>query len=107
MSQLVSLPQRQTEPEARARGGPVAELSIIVPTFKESGNVALLLERLDSVLEGVAWEVIFVDDDSPDGTTDVVKRLAASDPRVRCLRRVSRRGLAGACIEGMLSSRAP
>jgi dolichol-phosphate mannosyltransferase len=107
MSQLVSLPQRQTEPAAPAHGGPVAELSIIVPTFKESDNVTLLVERLDSVLEGIAWEVIFVDDDSPDGTTEIVRRLAASDPRVRCLRRVSRRGLAGACIEGMLSSSAP
>jgi dolichol-phosphate mannosyltransferase len=77
-----------------------------VPTFKESGNVALLVERLDAALEGVEWEVIFVDDDSPDGTTDVAKRLAATNPRVRCLRRVSRRGLAGACIEGMLSSSA-
>jgi dolichol-phosphate mannosyltransferase len=107
MSQLVSLPQRHTEAAARVRGGPVAELSIVVPTFKESANVTVLVERLNSVLEGIEWEVIFVDDDSPDGTTDVVKGLAASDPRVRCLRRVSRRGLAGACIEGILSSSAP
>jgi dolichol-phosphate mannosyltransferase len=106
MSQLVSLPQRSSEPAARATGGS-AELSIVVPTFKESDNVTVLFQRLESVLEGTEWEVIFVDDDSPDGTTDVVKRLAASDPRVRCLRRVSRRGLAGACIEGMLSSSAP
>ncbi len=107
MSQLVSLPQRQTEPGARAQGARVAELSVVVPTFKESGNVAELVQRLDAALEGVDWEVIFVDDDSPDGTSDLVKALAASDVRVRCLRRVSRRGLAGACIEGMLSSSAP
>jgi dolichol-phosphate mannosyltransferase len=107
MSQLFSLPQRQTEPIARARSGGIAELSIVVPTFKESGNVATLVQRLDAALEGVDWEAIFVDDDSPDGTTNVVKRIAASDPRIRCLRRVSRRGLAGACIEGMLSSSAP
>lgn len=106
MSQLVSLPQRQTEPGARAEAGRVAELSVIVPTFKESGNIAELVQRLDTVLKGVDWEVIFVDDDSPDGTTDIVKAIAASDYRVRCLRRVSRRGLAGACIEGMLSSSA-
>ena len=107
MSQLVSLPQRQTEALARARGELVAELSIVVPTFKESGNVAVLLQRLEAALEGINWEAIFVDDNSPDGTTDIVKSVAAVDPRVRCLRRVSRRGLAGACIEGMLSSSAP
>src|SRR5262245_57742008 len=107
MSQLASLPQRQTDEVAHAQTGRVAELSVVVPTFKESGNVSELIQRLDAALEGVDWEVIFVDDDSPDGTTNVVKAIAASDPRVRCLRRVSRRGLAGACIEGMLSSSAP
>jgi dolichol-phosphate mannosyltransferase len=107
MSQLVSLPHRQMEQVARTRGAPVAELSVVVPTFMESGNIALLVERLDVALEGIEWEAIFVDDDSPDGTTALVKRFAAEDPRVRCLRRVSRRGLAGACIEGMLSSSAP
>lgn len=106
MSQLVSLPQRQ--PQApHAQSGRVVELSIVVPTFKESGNVGELVQRLDAALEGVDWEVIFVDDDSPDGTSDVVKAIAVANPRVRCLRRVSRRGLAGACIEGMLSSSAP
>ena len=106
MSQLVSLPQRQPE-VPHAQSGRVAELSIVVPTFKESGNIAELVQRLDAALEGVDWEVIFVDDNSPDGTTEVIKAIAAADPRVRCLRRVRRRGLAGACIEGMLSSSAP
>ncbi len=84
-----------------------AELSIVVPTFKERGNVAELVKRLDAALTGVAWEAIFVDDNSPDGTADAVKAIAAGDNRVRCLRRVGRRGLAGACIEGMLSSASP
>jgi len=83
------------------------QLSIIVPTFKERGNVAELVRRLDLALSGLAWEVVFVDDNSPDGTAQTVKEIAAGDPRVRCLRRVGRRGLAGACIEGMLSSAAP
>ena len=81
-----------------------AQLSIVVPTFKERGNVAELVRRLDLALAGIAWEAIFVDDNSPDGTAEAVKDIAADDPRVRCLRRVGRRGLAGACIEGMLSS---
>jgi len=83
-----------------------AELSVIVPTFKERGNVAELVRRLDAALAGIAWEAIFVDDNSPDGTAAAVKEIAGCDPRVRCLRRVGRRGLAGACIEGMLSSAA-
>ncbi|MBN9554387.1 MAG: glycosyltransferase family 2 protein [Alphaproteobacteria bacterium] len=84
-----------------------AELSIVVPTYKERGNVAELVRRLDAALAGIAWEAIFVDDNSPDGTAQAVKDLAAGDSRVRCLRRVGRRGLAGACIEGMLSSASP
>jgi dolichol-phosphate mannosyltransferase len=84
-----------------------AQLSIVVPTFKERGNVAELVRRFDLALAGIAWEAVFVDDNSPDGTAEAVKAIAANDMRVRCLRRVGRRGLAGACIEGMLSSAAP
>jgi dolichol-phosphate mannosyltransferase len=84
-----------------------AELSVVVPTFNERGNVAELVRRLDASLAGITWEAIFVDDNSPDGTAAAVKEIAALDPRVRCLRRVGRRGLAGACIEGILSSAAP
>jgi dolichol-phosphate mannosyltransferase len=84
-----------------------AELSVVVPTFRERGNVAELVRRLDAALAGIAWEAIFVDDNSPDGTAVAVKDIAVRDPRIRCLRRVGRRGLAGACIEGMLSSAAP
>ncbi|HEY3779059.1 MAG TPA: glycosyltransferase family 2 protein [Rhizomicrobium sp.] len=84
-----------------------ALLSVIVPTFNEAGNVREIVARLERVLSGIAWEVIFVDDDSPDGTAQTVKSLAIGDPRVRCLKRLGRRGLAGACIEGMLASSAP
>ena len=80
---------------------------MVVPTFKERGNVAELVRRLDAALTGIAWEAIFVDDNSPDGTAAAVKEIAAHDVRVRCLKRVGRRGLAGACIEGILSSAAP
>jgi len=83
------------------------ELSIVVPTYKERGNVAELVRRLDAALAGIAWEAIYVDDNSPDGTAEAVKAIAARDPRIRCLKRVGRRGLAGACVEGMLSSAAP
>ena len=82
------------------------ELSIIVPTFNECENIPILVDRLRQALPGVAWEMIIVDDDSPDGTAEVARALGASDPRIRCLRRVGRRGLSGACLEGMLASNA-
>src|SRR3569832_597114 len=83
------------------------ELSVVLPTFKERDNVADLVRRLSMALEGIGWEAIFVDDNSPDGTAAAAKALAATDAHVRCIRRVGRRGLAGACIEGILSSAAP
>lgn len=94
----------QPRPFAQA-GGPV--LSVVVPTFEEAGNVGPLIERLGRALPGIAWEVIVVDDDSPDGTADQVRTIARGDQRVRCIQRIGRRGLAGACIEGMLASSAP
>ena len=83
------------------------QLSVVIPTYNERGNVAEMIRRLDATLKGSAWEAVYVDDNSPDGTADAVKTIAQRDPRVRCLRRVGRRGLAGACIEGILSSSAP
>jgi dolichol-phosphate mannosyltransferase len=86
--------------------GPL-ELSIVVPTFNERDNVRPLLERLQKVLRGVVFEVVFVDDDSPDGTARAVREIGQTDPRVRVIQRVGRRGLASAGLEGMLSSSAP
>ncbi len=82
-------------------------LSIVVPTFNELSNVHELLRRIQSTLGPTGWEVIFVDDDSPDGTAAGVYEIARGDHRVRCLRRIGRRGLSSACIEGMLTASAP
>jgi len=95
------------QPRPSSEAAHRTELSIVLPTYKEKDNVAELIRRLDSALAGIEWEAIFVDDNSPDGTAEAAKRIAATDLRVRCLKRVGRRGLAGACIEGMLSSSAP
>jgi len=86
---------------------PGPEISIIVPTFDESENIVELIRRIGVTLEGVAWEVIVVDDDSGDGTAEIAKNLAQGDHRVRCIHRIGRRGLSSACIEGFLSSSAP
>jgi dolichol-phosphate mannosyltransferase len=92
----------QTAPAAQP-----LELGVIVPTFKEAPNVRPLLQKLEAALQGIVWQVIFVDDDSPDGTAAAVKAIAATDPRVMCLHRIGRRGLAGAVIEGAMASAAP
>lgn len=86
---------------------PAPELSVIVPTFNERDNVPLLVERLRRTLAGIRWEVLFVDDNSPDGTAAAARRIGEGDARVRCIHRIGRRGLAGACLEGMLASQAP
>lgn len=83
------------------------ELSVVVPTLNESENLPVLIARLEETLKGVEWEVIFVDDDSDDGTADQARQIGRTNRRVRCLQRIGRRGLSGACIEGMLASSAP
>ncbi|HKM61443.1 MAG TPA: glycosyltransferase family 2 protein [Acidisphaera sp.] len=82
------------------------DVTVVVPCYNERDNVAPLVERLDAALVGFAWEVVFVDDNSPDGTADAARALAEHDARVRCIRRIGRRGLASAVIEGALSSSA-
>ncbi|NKC30139.1 glycosyltransferase [Roseomonas sp. BU-1] len=84
-----------------------AQLAVVIPVYGEAANVAPLVARLAEALRGIAWEAVFVDDDSPDGTAAAARAIAAADPRVRCIRRIGRRGLASACIEGFLSVSAP
>jgi len=91
--------------DSPVRTGPL--FSIIVPTYNEQDNVEYLVDELRANMRDLAWEVIFVDDDSPDGTANEVRRVAARDARVRCVQRIGRRGLSGACVEGMLASSAP
>jgi dolichol-phosphate mannosyltransferase len=83
------------------------QLAIVLPTYNERTNIGSMVERLDAALRGITWEVIVVDDNSPDGTSDEVRSLSQVDPRVRVLQRIGRRGLASAAIEGMLATAAP
>lgn len=82
-------------------------LAVVVPTYNEADNVAALVAALKHALDGIDYEIVFVDDDSPDGTADVVRSIGRRDRRVRCLQRLGRRGLSGACIEGILATAAP
>jgi len=95
----------QTSYSSPLSAGP--ELTVIVPTLNERDNIEPLVDRLRAALAGVAWEVIFVDDDSRDGTAEYIRSFAQVDSRVRCIQRIGRRGLATACIEGILASAAP
>lgn len=83
------------------------ELTLVIPTFNERQNIEALLSALHTALADIEWEVIVVDDNSPDGTSDLVRQIGAHDSRVRNIQRIGRRGLASACIEGMLASNAP
>src|SRR5881396_311375 len=83
------------------------ELAIVIPTFNERDNVRPVLGKLADALADIRYEVIFVDDDSQDGTADGIRAIARTDPYVRVLQRVRRRGLASACLEGMMATAAP
>ncbi len=83
------------------------DVAIIVPTFNEAENIAPLIARLSAALTEFQWEVIFVDDNSPDHSAEVVRSFACTHPHIRIVQRVGRRGLSSAVIEGMLASAAP
>ncbi len=85
----------------------IPQLTVVVPTYQERDNIRPLVALLEDALDGIDWEVVFVDDDSPDGTAREVRAVGREKANVRVHHRIGRRGLAGACIEGILSSVAP
>jgi dolichol-phosphate mannosyltransferase len=93
--------------EPAVSGAKPLELAVVLPTYNERKNIATMIERLDKALAGIVWEAIYVDDNSPDGTSDEARKLSLADPRVRCIQRIGRRGLASAAIEGMCATAAP
>src|SRR5215510_2446899 len=92
---------------ASSHTAPGAELTVVIPTKNEHDNIAVLYARLCTALRDLNWEAIFVDDDSDDGTPEIVRGLARQDRRVRLIHRIGRRGLASACIEGIQASTSP
>jgi dolichol-phosphate mannosyltransferase len=104
---MVSASDQSTAQVAATSEHRLLELSVVIPTYKERANIAPLLTALEAGLQGLNWEVIFVDDHSPDHTADAVRELALVNPRVRIIERIGRRGLSSACIEGMMASPAP
>jgi dolichol-phosphate mannosyltransferase len=104
--QVLTQLNESASPPAEDALRPAPELCVVVPTFNEAANVPILVEQLRQDLAGTRWEVLFVDDNSPDGTAEIAGAIGATDSRVRCLRRIGRRGLAGACLEGLLATQA-
>ena len=98
--------QQSVDPKNIVREKPL-QLSVVIPTLNEAGNIEPLLERLGIALAGIEWEAIFVDDGSKDGTPELLTGIAQSDRRVRMIRRIGRRGLASAVVEGALASTTP
>lgn len=80
------------------------ELSIIVPTFNESGNVTPLYNEIKKSLKAIKYEIIFVDDNSKDGTLDEISALVKRHDNVQLIHRTTKRGLSSACIEGFALS---
>jgi dolichol-phosphate mannosyltransferase len=83
------------------------EFAVVVPTLNEADNIEPLLAKVEAALQGIRWEIVFVDDDSQDCTRDVILRRCRTDPRIRLIHRVGRRGLSSAVVEGILSTSAP
>ena len=79
------------------------KLTVVIPTFNEAENIKILVERLVDELESKGiqdFEILVVDDNSPDGTCSIVKQVSSRDQRIKCILRVDEKGLASAVVEG-------
>jgi acetylornithine deacetylase/succinyl-diaminopimelate desuccinylase-like protein len=93
--------------DTQQAASPAPELSVVVPTFNERDNVTVLYRRLEAALAGIAWEVVFVDDNSPDGTTDAVRDACIADVQAELERICERRGVHYTLEEAMRAAAAP
>lgn len=87
---------------------PAIRLSLIVPTYNEAANLPPLLDRLRALLEAAVpgrYEIVVVDDDSPDRGWAIAADIAAAHPAVRVIRRTGERGLSTAVIRGWQAAR--
>jgi dolichol-phosphate mannosyltransferase len=96
-----------------AAAGPTAEavrpleFGLIIPTLNERDNIEPLLVRLCAALADIRWEALFVDDGSTDGTLELLRDIACTNPQVRLVQRLGRSGLSTAVVEGMMATAAP
>lgn len=80
------------------------KLTVVAPTYNESENVEPLIRALERALDGIDYEILISDDDSPDLTWARVEKIGWLDPRVRVLRRRNNRGLGKAVIDGFVAA---
>ena len=80
-------------------------ISIVIPTYNERSNVGKNVEEIETILKDYDFEIIFVDDNSPDGTSEKVRDAYLRDGRVRVVKRIGRRGLSSAIFEGICNAR--
>lgn len=105
---LVPPPEGALRIDAAIPSGPPVRLSLIIPTFNEARNLGELTTQLTALLEprlGAGYELVIVDDDSPDRTWEIALGLAVENPRIRVLRRTRERGLSTAVIRGWQAAR--
>ncbi len=79
-------------------------ISVVVPTYNEAATIPALAQRLASAMQGRPWELVIVDDGSPDGTGGIAEALAPALP-VRVVRRAGKLGLATAVMAGFAAAR--
>ncbi len=84
-----------------------SEVQVVIPTLNEAGNIPVLVDKLETTLAGMDWELFFVDDDSKDGTYAEIVKLVEVKNNIKAIKRVGRTGLASACFEGMMLSDSP
>ena len=79
-------------------------VSVIIPTFNEAENILKVINEVEDSLQGHDYEIIVVDDNSPDGTSDLVKKYSKRNSKVSCIKRTWKKGLSSAVVEGVALS---
>ena len=82
----------------------MSEVSIVIPTYNESENIVNVLNEIELKLAGHNYEIIVVDDNSPDGTSELVKKRSIENRNILCIRRTWKKGLSSAVVEGVALS---
>ena len=84
------------------------DVSIILPTYNEAGNILTLVDRIEAAVpEGWRYRIVVVDDSSPDGTYDIVRKRAEQDPNVKAILRTEDRGFAKSIRHGIEQADSP
>ena len=77
-------------------------ISIVIPTYNEVKNIVPLLKKIISLINDINYEIIIVDDDSPDGTSEEINKYMSNNQRIKLITRLGRNGLSSAIKEGLI-----